>query len=201
MENGDAGVLFSAAGPWPRWWGVAFAPRGQAASGLSRQQAMWHLPWKPSARARISAASAPPAKPAHTARARVAAILRPKRPRNIALILLLMASLFGQGGIAVNLRDSDNTSIFADFGIDKALGRGFEGGGAGVWDVSDVPERRAARGPLRREDGVLGPGHSRGKRGATSAFPAVHRRNGSIGSVRERLLSAVGFSWPGERVR
>jgi hypothetical protein len=46
------------------------------------------------------------------------------------------ASLFGQGGVAVNLRDPDNTSIFADFGIDKDFGGGFVGGGAGVWDVN-----------------------------------------------------------------
>ncbi len=46
------------------------------------------------------------------------------------------ASLFGQGGVAINLRDSDNTSIFADFGIDRNVGRGYLGGGVGVWDVN-----------------------------------------------------------------
>ncbi|MGH9337521.1 MAG: hypothetical protein ACRD21_27535, partial [Vicinamibacteria bacterium] len=47
------------------------------------------------------------------------------------------AQFFGQGGVAINLRDSGNTSLFADVGIDKIFeGGGFIGGGVGVWDFT-----------------------------------------------------------------
>ena len=45
------------------------------------------------------------------------------------------AQVFGQGGVAINLRDGGNTSVFADVGIDKLLEGGFIGGGVGVWDL------------------------------------------------------------------
>jgi len=45
------------------------------------------------------------------------------------------AQFFGQGGVAINLRDSENTSVFADVGIDKILEGGYIGGGIGVWDL------------------------------------------------------------------
>ncbi len=45
------------------------------------------------------------------------------------------AQVFGQGGIAINLRDGENTSVFADVGIDKLLEGGYFGAGIGVWDV------------------------------------------------------------------
>lgn len=45
------------------------------------------------------------------------------------------AQVFGQGGVAINLRDGENTSVFADVGIDKLFENGgFIGGGVGVWD-------------------------------------------------------------------
>ena len=44
--------------------------------------------------------------------------------------------VFGQGGVAINLRDSENTSIYADFGVDKMFEKGFFGGGVGVWDIN-----------------------------------------------------------------
>jgi hypothetical protein len=46
------------------------------------------------------------------------------------------AQFFGQGGVAINLRDAENTTVFADVGIDKLFeGGGFLGGGVGVWDL------------------------------------------------------------------
>lgn len=45
------------------------------------------------------------------------------------------AQVFGQGGVAINLRDGENTSVFADVGIDKILEGGYIGGGIGVWDL------------------------------------------------------------------
>jgi hypothetical protein len=45
------------------------------------------------------------------------------------------AQFFGQGGVAVNLRDGENTSVFADVGIDKILEGGYIGAGVGVWDL------------------------------------------------------------------
>jgi hypothetical protein len=47
------------------------------------------------------------------------------------------AQVFGQGGVAINTRDSENTSVFADVGIDKLFENGgFFGGGVGVWDFT-----------------------------------------------------------------
>jgi hypothetical protein len=46
------------------------------------------------------------------------------------------AQFFGQGGIAINTRDSSNTSGFADVGIDKNFEGGYFGGGVGVWDFT-----------------------------------------------------------------
>ncbi len=45
------------------------------------------------------------------------------------------AQFFGQGGVAINLRDGENTSVFADVGIDKLLDGGYIGAGIGVWDL------------------------------------------------------------------
>ncbi len=45
------------------------------------------------------------------------------------------AQVFGQAGVAINLRDGGNTSVFADVGIDKLLEGGYIGGGVGVWDL------------------------------------------------------------------
>jgi hypothetical protein len=45
------------------------------------------------------------------------------------------AQFFGQGGVAINLRDGENTSVFADVGIDKLLDGGYIGAGVGVWDL------------------------------------------------------------------
>jgi hypothetical protein len=45
------------------------------------------------------------------------------------------AQVFGQGGVAINLRDGENTSVFADVGIDKLFEGGYIGGGIGVWDL------------------------------------------------------------------
>jgi len=42
----------------------------------------------------------------------------------------------GLGGVAVNLRDSDNSSLFADVEIDRIIGKSFIGGGVGVWDFT-----------------------------------------------------------------
>ena len=46
------------------------------------------------------------------------------------------AQVFGQGGVAINLRDSENTSVFADIGIDKLFEAGFIGAGVGIWDFN-----------------------------------------------------------------
>jgi hypothetical protein len=46
------------------------------------------------------------------------------------------AQFFGQGGVALNLRDFGNTSLFADVGIDKNFEGGFFGGGVGLWDFT-----------------------------------------------------------------
>lgn len=51
------------------------------------------------------------------------------------------ASVFGQGGVAINLRDSENTSIFADIGLDKNFEGGFIGGGVGIWDINNGDTR------------------------------------------------------------
>ncbi|HEY7696972.1 MAG TPA: hypothetical protein VIE88_01085, partial [Vicinamibacteria bacterium] len=46
------------------------------------------------------------------------------------------AQFFGQGGVAINTRDGENTSVFADVGIDKNFeGGGYIGAGVGVWDL------------------------------------------------------------------
>jgi hypothetical protein len=45
-------------------------------------------------------------------------------------------AIFGQGGVAANLRDSENTSLFADFGANVLLDGGYFGGGVGVWDFN-----------------------------------------------------------------
>ena len=45
------------------------------------------------------------------------------------------AQVFGQAGVAINLRDGGNTSVFADVGIDKLLEGGYIGAGVGVWDL------------------------------------------------------------------
>ena len=47
------------------------------------------------------------------------------------------AQVFGQGGVAINLRDSEHTSVFADVGIDKLFEGGFIGAGVGIWDITD----------------------------------------------------------------
>ncbi len=46
------------------------------------------------------------------------------------------AQVFGQAGVAVNTRDSGNTSLFADVGIDKNFEGGYFGGGIGAWDFN-----------------------------------------------------------------
>jgi len=46
------------------------------------------------------------------------------------------AQVFGQGGVAINVRDSGNSSVFADVGIDKLFDGGFFGFGVGVWDFN-----------------------------------------------------------------
>lgn len=46
-------------------------------------------------------------------------------------------AIFGQGGVAANLRDSENTSLFADFGVNLLLDGGYFGGGVGVWDFNN----------------------------------------------------------------
>jgi hypothetical protein len=46
------------------------------------------------------------------------------------------AMLFGQGGVAINTRDTENTSLFADVGINKNFERGYIGFGVGVWDFT-----------------------------------------------------------------
>jgi hypothetical protein len=46
------------------------------------------------------------------------------------------AQLFGQGGIVINTRDTENTSGFADIGVDKNFEGGYFGGGVGVWDFT-----------------------------------------------------------------
>ncbi len=47
------------------------------------------------------------------------------------------AQVFGQGGVAINLRDSENSSLFADVGIDKLFeGGAFVGFGVGIWDIT-----------------------------------------------------------------
>ncbi len=46
------------------------------------------------------------------------------------------AQVFGQGGVAINVRDTENTSVFADVGIDKLFARGFIGTGVGIWDIT-----------------------------------------------------------------
>ena len=51
------------------------------------------------------------------------------------------AGVFAQGGGALNLRDSDNTAIFADVGIDKMFESGFFGGGVGIWDLNHSDTR------------------------------------------------------------
>ena len=51
------------------------------------------------------------------------------------------AQVFGQGGVAINLRDSDNTSVLADVGIDKLFEGGFIGGGVGIWDINHSDTR------------------------------------------------------------
>jgi hypothetical protein len=45
------------------------------------------------------------------------------------------AQVFGQGGVAINLRDGGNTSVFADVGVDKNFEGGYIGAGIGVWDL------------------------------------------------------------------
>jgi hypothetical protein len=44
------------------------------------------------------------------------------------------AQVFGRGGVAVDTRDTENTSLFADIG--KNFDRGFLGAGVGVWDFT-----------------------------------------------------------------
>jgi hypothetical protein len=51
------------------------------------------------------------------------------------------ASVFGQGGVAINLRDNENTSIFTDIGVDKNFEGGFIGGGVGIWDINNGDTR------------------------------------------------------------
>ena len=46
------------------------------------------------------------------------------------------AQVFGQGGVAINTRETENTSVFADIGIDKNFEGGYFGGGVGVWDLT-----------------------------------------------------------------
>lgn len=49
--------------------------------------------------------------------------------------------VFGQFGVAANLDDGDNTSLFADVGIDKLWESGFVGGGVGIWDINNEDTR------------------------------------------------------------
>ena len=51
------------------------------------------------------------------------------------------AGVFAQGGGAINLRDSENSTIFADVGIDKMFESGFFGGGIGIWDINHSDTR------------------------------------------------------------
>ena len=51
------------------------------------------------------------------------------------------AGVFAQGGGAINLRDSDNSTIFADVGIDKMFESGFFGAGIGIWDLNHSDTR------------------------------------------------------------
>jgi len=51
------------------------------------------------------------------------------------------AGVFAQGGAAINLRDSDNSAIFADLGIDKMFESGFFGAGIGIWDLNHSDTR------------------------------------------------------------
>ncbi len=45
-------------------------------------------------------------------------------------------AVFGQGGVAPNLRDPENTSIFADVGANILFGRGYFGAGVGMIDFN-----------------------------------------------------------------
>jgi len=47
------------------------------------------------------------------------------------------AQVFGQVGFAANLRDGENSSLFADIGVDKNFEKGFFGGGVGIWDINN----------------------------------------------------------------
>ncbi len=51
------------------------------------------------------------------------------------------AQIFGQVGFAGNTRDSENSSVFADVGIDKNFVKGFFGGGIGIWDINNSDTR------------------------------------------------------------
>ena len=51
------------------------------------------------------------------------------------------ASVFGQSGVAFNWGGIENTSIFADVGLDKNFEGGFIGAGVGIWDINNGDSR------------------------------------------------------------
>ncbi|GMR24031.1 MAG: hypothetical protein BMS9Abin37_2520 [Acidobacteriota bacterium] len=51
------------------------------------------------------------------------------------------AGVFTQFGGAANLKDGENSSLFADVGIDKMWESGFLGGGVGIWDINNSDTR------------------------------------------------------------